>query len=133
MASLLKSPYIRRGEAVKRSGFTLVEIMIIIMIIAILATIAVPNYMRYRKTAQMNGCIVNLKAIYAAYEHAKMEGLSPSDVASLCGPHAYLNVIPLCPASNSNTYSLPQEDGGYPTCSNSSEEYPHELFAGATD
>lgn len=81
----------------------------------------------------MNACVENLKAIYAAYEQAKMAGQTPSDVEALCGAQAYLSAVPVCPASNSNTYSLPQEDGGYPTCSNSSEEYPHALFAGAAD
>ncbi len=126
-------PYVWRGGDAKRGGFTLVEIMIVVLLIGILTAIAVPNYMRYRKTAQMNGCIENLRMIYAAYEQAKMAGRSPSDIESLCGQHAYLDAIPVCPASNSNTYSLPQEDGGYPTCSNSSEDYPHALFATAKD
>ncbi len=126
-------PDVWSGGDVRRGGFTLVEIMIVITIIAILATVAVPNYMRYRKVAQMRSCIANLKMIFTAYEQARMAGESPSDVESLCGQHPYLDAIPVCPASNSNTYSLPQEDGGYPTCSNSSEDYPHALFATAKE
>jgi prepilin-type N-terminal cleavage/methylation domain-containing protein len=36
----------------KRSGFTLVEIMIVVAIIALLAAIAVPNFLRARKRSQ---------------------------------------------------------------------------------
>ena len=111
-------------------GFTLVEMMIIITIIAILAAVAVQNFVRYRKISQMNACIANLSKIHVAYEQAKMAGESPSDVAALCGQQAYLSSIPVCPASNSNTYSLPAVDGDCPTCSNSTEEYPHVFQAG---
>ena len=103
--------------------------MIIVMIVSILAAISIPNFIRYRKVSQMNACIANLTKIQAAYEQAKMAGLSPSDVEDLCGPQAFLNTVPYCPSSNSNSYSLPATDHDNPTCSNSTEEYPHALFA----
>ena len=111
------------------SGFTLVEIMIVIAIIAVLSSMAIPNLIRYRKITNRNVCISNLRRINHAYEQAKIAGKTPQDVASLCGPESYLKAIPLCPSSNSNSYSLPTEDGGSPTCSNSTEEYPHVLLA----
>ena len=40
--------------------------MIVVAIIAILAAVAIPNFVRYRKTSQMNACISNLKQIQAA-------------------------------------------------------------------
>ncbi len=123
------------SDAVIRNkrGFTLIEILCVVAVVVILASVAVPNFIRYRNISQMNGCIANLRIINVAYEQATMAGETPSDVAALCGPQAYIKAIPLCPASKSNTYSLPEEEGGYPTCSNSTEEFPHALFASAAD
>ena len=109
------------------AGFTLVEIMIAVTILAALAAVAIPNFVRYRKTSQMNTCIGNLKEISTAYDHANMAGKTPSEVEDLCGPGQYLRSVPICPASRTNSYSLPTEGHGNPTCSNSTEEYPHKL------
>ena len=58
-------------------GFTLVEIMIVVAIIAILAMIAIPNFLQNRKDSQKNACIANLKQIVGACEQVRMKGLVP--------------------------------------------------------
>ena len=50
----------------KRSGFTLVEIMIVVAIIALLAAIAVPNFLRARKRSQATSTLQTLRMIDAA-------------------------------------------------------------------
>jgi prepilin-type N-terminal cleavage/methylation domain-containing protein len=53
-------------KTAKSSGFTLVEIMIVVAIIGLLAAIAIPNFIRSRTTSQANACISNLRIIDSA-------------------------------------------------------------------
>ncbi|HEX4085600.1 MAG TPA: prepilin-type N-terminal cleavage/methylation domain-containing protein [Chthoniobacteraceae bacterium] len=46
-----------------RSGFTLVEIMIVVAIIALLAAIAVPNFLRARKRSQATDILQDLRIL----------------------------------------------------------------------
>lgn len=68
----------------KKSGFTLVEIMIVVAIIGLLAAIAIPNFVKARTSAQTNACIANLKQIQGAIEQWALETkASPDDPVTL--------------------------------------------------
>ena len=56
-----------------RRGFTLVEIMIVVAIIALLAAIAVPNFLRSRKRSQATRVLEDLRNIDHALEQYAME------------------------------------------------------------
>jgi prepilin-type N-terminal cleavage/methylation domain-containing protein len=64
---LLKRKTLRMKTTFRRtSGFTLVEIMIVVAIVGLLATIAIPSWVRARTTSQQNACINNLRQIDGA-------------------------------------------------------------------
>jgi prepilin-type N-terminal cleavage/methylation domain-containing protein len=56
-----------------RGGFTLVEIMIVVAIIALLAAIAVPGFLRARKRSQASKIINDLRMIDAAVDQYAIE------------------------------------------------------------
>jgi prepilin-type N-terminal cleavage/methylation domain-containing protein len=71
-----------------RGGFTLVEIMIVVAIIALLAAIAVPNFLRARKRSQATRILEDLRMLDSAVdqyaiERNKTSGINPtfSDIA----------------------------------------------------
>jgi prepilin-type N-terminal cleavage/methylation domain-containing protein len=67
----------------RRSGFTLVEIMIVVAIIALLAAIAVPNFLRARKRSQATRVLEDLRMLDSAtdqyaIENNKTSGMTPA-------------------------------------------------------
>lgn len=64
-----------------RSGFTLIEIMIVVAIIGMLAGIAIPSYFRSRQSAQQVTCVQNLRAIEGAIECWSLETKKGSGAA----------------------------------------------------
>jgi prepilin-type N-terminal cleavage/methylation domain-containing protein len=87
------------------NGFTLLELMIVIAIIAILASILVPNFLRARSRSQLTGCVSNLKNISTAVEmyYAEWDRTYPPSTSELT-PN-YLKTFPECPTAGSDTYS----------------------------
>jgi prepilin-type N-terminal cleavage/methylation domain-containing protein len=62
----------------KRAGFTLVEIMIVVAIIALLAAIAVPGFLRARKRSQASKVINDLRLISGAVDQYAIENAKTS-------------------------------------------------------
>ena len=57
----------------RRKGFTLIEIMIVVLIIAVLLAIAIPNFLRARETSRAKSCCANLRQIETAKEQWAMD------------------------------------------------------------
>src|SRR5947208_8785500 len=68
-----------RKLSTKRAGFTLVEIMIVVAIIALLAAIAVPGFLRARERSQASKILNDLRMISGAIDQYAIENSKQSD------------------------------------------------------
>lgn len=91
-----------------RKGFTLVEIMIVVLIIGVLMAIAVPSFVQARQSARKSACIDNMKQIENAKEQWAMDNRKNTGDAvaftDLVGATLYMKSTPSCPAAG--TYTL---------------------------
>jgi prepilin-type N-terminal cleavage/methylation domain-containing protein len=89
-----------------RAGFTLVEIMIVIAIIGLLATVAVPNLLRARKKTNEQVCAMNLDAIDNSKQQWAIENKkSDKDIPTEDDIRVYLkdSKFPSCPGGGTYT------------------------------
>ena len=92
----------------RKSGFTLVEIMIVVAIIGLLAAIAIPNFIKARSTSQVNACINNLRQIEGAEQQWGLETKqAAAAVPTYNDVSSYMRNSVICPAGGAGgTFAL---------------------------
>jgi prepilin-type N-terminal cleavage/methylation domain-containing protein len=108
----------------KATGFTLVEIMIVVLIIGILLAIAIPNFVSARESSRAKACVGNLKQIDSATQQWCMDkkkstanyGTGPVISTDLVLPIGanYIRAMPVCPSAG--TYAAAATVTGTPQC-----------------
>ena len=100
----------------KKAGFTLVEIMIVVLIIGILLAIAIPNFVSARESSRAKACAGNLKQIDSATQQYAMDKKYDATAYAAAPPTidttaatglvsaagsttGYLRAVPACPAA----------------------------------
>ena len=108
----------------KATGFTLVEIMIVVLIIGILLAIAIPNFVSARESSRAKACVGNLKQIDSATQQWCMDQkksntnystgpVITTDLVNTSGA-SYIRATPVCPSAG--TYSAATTITGTPQC-----------------
>ncbi len=94
-----------------QKGFTLIELMIVIAIIAILAAILIPNFLHARAESQTSACEGNEKQLATALEEYAVDnsGTYPANFAALIAANAgvYLKLVPVDPAGGNYAMAVP--------------------------
>lgn len=104
----------------KKAGFTLVEIAIVVLIIALLALLVIPNIAKVRNNAQRARCLDNLRQVNGAVQQYMLEQSTatvPALTAANLGTYFQTGNIPVCP-STSDAYVAPATQNDVPTCVN---------------
>ena len=91
----------------RRKGFTLVELMIVVLILGALAAIAVPRILGGAAKAKKNACKTNIDLLNTQIElYYSNEGAWPADLSTLTSdPNYFPDGAPICPV----------DDVAYPT------------------
>ena len=114
-----------RGQMQKgrnQKGFTLVELMVVVVIIGILAAIAVPIYRNVQTNAAKNACRANIRTLEGALEvwkAANNSGTYPNSLDVLVNG-GYIKEEPKCPL-NGAAYKYNSQTGAV-TCDDHQKE-----------
>lgn len=112
----------------RQTGFTLIELLIVVAIIAILAAIAVPNFLEAQVRAKVSRAKTDMRTIAVAeeayrvdwntYSHSNGAQHNPWDpdgrgrwagLGELTTPIAYITTIPLSPFGQVSVWGVPNQ------------------------
>jgi general secretion pathway protein G len=104
------TPIGKTGAGARRSGFTFVEMMVVITIIVILITVAIPIYQKSiirAKEAVLHNNLSTLRQVIDNYTYDKEK--APQNLSDLV-TDGYLKKLPLDPIANTDQWKTVMED-----------------------
>lgn len=103
----------------RKGGFTLIEIMIVVLIIAVLLAIAIPNFLRARESSRAKSCQANLRQLETAKEQWAMDnkkGALDTPTKADISPD-YVKAWPTCPSGGDDYEATLGDMSTRPECS----------------
>ena len=107
----------------KEKGFTLIELMIVVVIIGLLAAMAIPRFMRVTTKSKQSEAKLVLKQIYTnerAYRQAGIAYFLPAAAASAANPFAFRDIIIEIGVNALYTYSIAGDANAFTATATSS-------------
>ena len=105
----------------KCRGFTLIEVMIVVLVVGLLATLAIPGFRKARVHSLTTACLNNLRLIASAKEQWGFLGHGGDEEPAMEELHDWLKGHPHCPITGTD-YIIGTIDTP-PACPNR-ETYP---------
>lgn len=98
-----------------QKGFTIMELLIVIVIIGILIAIAVPAYQNFRERAQLTACQANRRTVKSAWGLWVADGNTPpvagmTNAQTVAALTPYMGTFPTCPVAL-GVYSITDASG----------------------
>ena len=113
-------------------GFTLVELMVVMLIIAVLAAIAIPSYLASVKAAREAVLKEDLHVIRAAIDSYTMDKSKAPQALDDLVTAGYLREIPKDPMTRANDTWVPSTDSAY-TDINETDPGMTDVHSGSTE